>query len=195
MSPKQTTTTEYPRLVVFSAPSGAGKTTLTRMLLKDFPTIQLSVSATTRSRRPTEQEGIHYQFLTVPQFKQAIAAGDFIEWAEVHGHLYGTLKSQVDRAITAGKTLLFDIDVQGAMNIRGLYPRRALLIFVLPPSMEELKKRLSDRKTESSESLETRITGAYNELAWSEKFDYQVTNDDLTRAYTELKTILSRECP
>jgi guanylate kinase len=183
------------RLVVVSAPSGAGKTTLCEMLIRDFPNIRLSISTTTRPRRPTEKDGIHYQFVSPEGFQQKIDAGEFAEWAEVHGHSYGTSKRTIENALAAGKNVLFDIDVQGAMNLQKQYGERVLLIFILPPSIAELEQRLRNRKGDSPASIEKRLKNAYNELEWGKKFDYQITNDHLDRAYQELKEILRKECP
>lgn len=183
-----------PRLIVVSAPSGAGKTTLCEKLIADFPNIVLSISSTTRAKRPQEQEGVHYHYLTPTAFQEKIDAGEFAEWAEVHGKRYGTAKSTIDQNLRQGKHTLFDIDVQGAMSLRKAYGTRVLLIFIHPPSLETLEQRLIKRQGDSSASIETRLRNAYDELRWSEKFDHQILNDDLTRAYRELRGIIEREC-
>ncbi|MCB0405331.1 MAG: guanylate kinase, partial [Bdellovibrionales bacterium] len=146
-----------PRLIVVSAPSGAGKTTLCKMLLKEFPAITLSISATTRPIRPNEKDGRDYLFLSTEQFERMRAAGEFAEWARVHNNLYGTPKKNIDDALSAGKHVLFDIDIQGADSLRKQYPDRVLLVFIHPPSMGELAKRLKDRSSDSSEAIETRL--------------------------------------
>ncbi|MEZ4750557.1 MAG: guanylate kinase [Bdellovibrionota bacterium] len=183
-----------PRLIVISAPSGAGKTTLCKMLLQEFPQITLSISATTRPQRPKEVNGSDYLFLSEAQFEGMRAQGEFAEWARVHKNLYGTPKKNIDEALSAGKHVLFDIDIQGAESLRKLYPNRVLLVFIHPPSMGELAKRLKDRSSDSSEAIETRLQNAYDEVEWSRSFDYQITNDDLDRAYQELKRIFLKEC-
>lgn len=183
-----------PRLVVLAAPSGAGKTTLCEMLLKEFPKFTLSISTTTRGKRPNEEAGTHYHFVTREEFQKKIDLGDFAEWAEVHGNRYGTSKSVIDAALKQGKHLLFDIDVQGAMSLQKHYGNRVLLIFIHPPSMAILEKRLRDRKGDSPEAIEKRLQNAYNEVAWSQKFQYQLTNDDLPKTYSELKKIIEKEC-
>jgi guanylate kinase len=184
-----------PRLIVISAPSGAGKTTLCERLMAEFgDRITLSISTTTRAIRPYEQEGVHYFFVTPEEFRAKIDRGEFAEWAEVHKNLYGTARKTIENCLTAGKHVLFDIDVQGAMSLRSQYGERVLLIFIHPPSLEVLQERLSKRKDGSSTSIETRLRNAYNELEWSRKFDHQITNDDLERAYRELKEIVKREC-
>ena len=183
-----------PRLIVLSAPSVAGKTTLCDLLLKDFKDITLSVSTTTRPMRPYEKEGVHYHFVTPEVFQAKIKANDFAEWAKVHENLYGTSKSVVDAALAAGKRVLFDIDVQGAMSLLNAYKDKVLLVFSHPPSMQELEKRLRDRKGDSLESIEKRLQNAYNEVGWSSKFDYQITNDNLEKAYRELKSTVLQEC-
>jgi guanylate kinase len=194
MSPRRSSQTKFPRLFVVSAPSGAGKTTLCEMLIKDHPNIGLSLSATTRTMRPYEKNGVHYQFLTQPQFQQKIDRGEFAEWAEVHEHWYGTPKTEIERRLKEGKHVLFDIDVQGARSLLKAYPDRVCLIFIRPPSMEILQKRLVERKGDPVRSIETRLQNAYNELEWSKIFDYQVTNDELSRAYLQLKEIVEAEC-
>ena len=183
-----------PRLIIVSAPSGAGKTTLCEKLIKDFPSIRLSISTTTRERRHYETEGVHYHFVDKSIFESKIAQQEFAEWARVHGNLYGTSKKVIEGFLADGKHVLFDIDVQGAVNLKKLYPDRALMIFIHPPSLQILEERLRGRKSESGTSLETRLQNAYNELAWSQKFDYQITNDNLERAYAQLTSIIRREC-
>ncbi|NBV51419.1 guanylate kinase [bacterium] len=183
-----------PRLIIISAPSGAGKTTLCDLLLKDFSQIQQSVSTTTRPQRPHEINGQHYFFITSEEFEKKKLAGEFAEWAEVHGNFYGTRKQTVDGLLAAGKHVLFAIDVQGALNLKKLYPTRALLIFVHPPSIEELQNRLIQRKGDAPEAIAKRLQNAYTEISWSQKFDYQITNDDLKKAYQQLKDIIQREC-
>lgn len=183
-----------PRLIIISAPSGAGKTTLCELLLKDFPQITQSISTTTRPQRPHEQNGVHYFFISASEFEAKKQAGDFAEWAEVHGNLYGTSKTTIETLLKKGHHVLFAIDVQGALSLKQLYPSRALLIFVHPPSMRELEKRLIARKGDTPQSIEKRLKNAYTEVAWSQKFDYQIVNDDLQTAYQQLKKIILSEC-
>jgi guanylate kinase len=182
------------RLIIISAPSGAGKTTLCEMLIKDFPKIQLSLSTTTRPRRHYEQEGVHYHFVDRPTFQKMIDHGEFAEWAEVHHQLYGTNKAAIEAKLAGGFHVLFDIDVQGAMSLKNQYKDRVLLIFIHPPSMKVLQERLVQRKGDSGASIETRLQNAYNELEWSKSFDHQITNDDLSAAYQKLKEIVTSEC-
>ena len=184
-----------PRLIVLAAPSGAGKTTLCEMLLRDYPNIRLSISTTTRQKRPNEVDGVHYHYVTREKFQDKIDAGEFAEWAEVHGHRYGTSRKTVDTFLGAGNSVLFDIDVQGAMSLLKIYKERVLLIFIHPPSMEILERRLRERRSDSPAAIEKRLQNAYNEVEWSKKFDYQITNDNLSRAYQELKNIIEKECP
>ena len=191
MSPKAP---KKPRLIVVSAPSGAGKSTLCEMLIKEFPQIRLSISNTTRPQRPHEVDGKHYYFVSKEEFAKKVKRGEFAEHAEVHGNSYGTLKATIESCLAEGKHVLFPIDVQGAMSLKKLYPDRVLLLFIRPPSMEVLQKRLVGRNDESLPSIETRLHNAYNELEWSKSFDYQIVNDDLNRAYQELKQILEKEC-
>lgn len=182
---------QHKKLIVVAAPSGAGKTTIVRHLLSSFNQLAFSVSATTRSRRDHEQEGVHYYFLPVEEFKAKIAQEAFLEWEEVyHNQFYGTLKSELDRLSEEGKTVVFDIDVQGALNIKSQFGEDCFTIFVLPPSLEVLKNRLQNRKTESKESLMKRIDKAEEELALSHHFDYVLLNDQLEVALAESEKIV-----
>jgi len=194
LSPKRTQHTPLPRLVVISAPSGAGKTTLSSMLLNEFPQLKRSVSTTTRTKRPNEIEGTHYHFVDEQSFQDKITRNDFAEWALVHGKRYGTTRATIEALLNENKNPVFDIDVQGAMNLKALYGDRVLLIFIHPPSMEALKERLVQRKGDSAESIENRLNNAYSEIKWSQKYDYQITNDNLERAFQELKEIIQHEC-
>ncbi len=180
---------------MLSAPSGGGKTTLCRMILVSFPNIVRSISTTTRRRRPSEIDGVSYHFITPARFQEKIDHGDFAEWAEVHGNRYGISKSTIEDALAKGNHVLFDIDYQGAMTLRGVYGTRTLLIFILPPNMETLEKRLRERGSDPSHSIETRLQNAYTELGWSEKFDHRLVNDDLNQTFQELSRIIQKECP
>lgn len=174
------------KLIIITAPSGAGKTTIVRHLLQTIGNLSFSVSATTRARRDYEQEGRDYYFLSLEDFKRRIAAGDFVEWEEVYpGKCYGTLKQEIERLWAAGKHILFDIDVYGAMNLKKTYPDRSLAIFVKPPSLEALHERLRNRKTENTQTLQERLDKATEELQFENKFDYILVNDVLSAALAE----------
>ena len=180
-------------LIVLSAPSGAGKTTLCRRLLGDFPQLVLSISSTTRPPRGNEKHGVEYYFVPRDEFERQIAAGRFAEWAEVHGHLYGTSKDTIDDGLARGRSVLLDIDVQGAASLAAAYPDRCLRVFVAPPSLAELERRLRARGTDSEETVQRRLRGAASEMARLGEFDRVVINDDLERAYAELRVVVARE--
>jgi guanylate kinase len=178
-------------LIVISAPSGAGKTTLCQRLLADFPDIQLSISCTTRAPRGKEQNGRDYFFLTVEEFEASISRGDFTEWARVHGNYYGTSKKFVEDTLARGQSVLLDIDVQGAESFRRLFPEQSLLIFVAPPSLEVLEQRLRDRGTDSEASIQGRMKNAAEEMARQDLFDHVLVNDDLNDTYRKLSSLVS----
>ncbi len=178
------------KLVVLSAPSGTGKTTLCLRLLNEIPELILSVSTTTRAPRGKERDGIDYFFVPKEEFREKIAANRFAEWAEVHGNFYGTSKDFVETAFAAGKSLLLDIDVQGAESLERHYPGRTVRIFLKPPSMTELERRLRARGTDSEEAIAKRLAGAAKEMAAIDQFDHVVVNDDLEKAYFELSGIV-----
>jgi guanylate kinase len=175
------------KLIIFSAPSGSGKTTLVRHLLaQDELNLAFSVSATSRAPRGDEQEGVHYYYKTAEEFKQHIKNEDFIEWEEVYrDHFYGTLKSEVERLWAQGKHVIFDIDVAGGLRIKKKFPKRTLAVFVKPPSVDELKRRLKERSTEPEEKINMRIAKASVELATAPQFDLILRNDDLETAKKE----------
>ena len=175
------------KLIIFSAPSGSGKTTLVRHLLaQDELNLAFSVSATSRAPRGDEQEGVHYYYKTAEEFKQHIKNEDFIEWEEVYrDHFYGTLKSEVERLWAQGKQVIFDIDVAGGLRIKKKFPERTLAVFVKPPSVDELKRRLKERSTEPEEKINMRIAKASVELATAPQFDLILRNDDLETAKKE----------
>ncbi|WP_338865328.1 guanylate kinase [Myxococcus stipitatus] len=180
-------------LLVLSAPSGAGKTTLARRLLKETPQAHFSISVTTRRPRGKEQEGVDYHFVDVATFQSKIERGEFVEWAEVHGHFYGSPQSTVDMARAQRGVAIFDIDVQGGQAIKRKHPD-AVLIFVLPPSMEELERRLRDRQTDSDETIRRRMLAARSEMERGiSAYDYVVVNDDFERAYSELRAVVVAE--
>jgi len=183
-----------PLLLILSSPSGAGKTTLTQRLLQEKGLgLTFSVSLTTRSPRPSEVDGQDYHFVDRETFLTRRDAGELAEWAEVHGNLYGTATSEIARARDAGaRALLFDVDYQGARQIKAKLPH-AVGVFILPPSMRELRKRLEGRGTESPQSLERRFAKAQEEIEHYPFFDYLVLNDDLQKALAELKGIIHAE--
>ena len=168
------------KLIVFSAPSGAGKTTLVKYILKSFSEIQFSISATSRKARGEERDGKDYYFLSNQEFKARIKNDEFIEYEEVYGgNYYGTLKSEVDRIWKDKKIAIFDIDVVGGANIKGMFPDETLSIFVMPPSIEILRKRLIERGDVSKEEIDVRIKKAESELDYASKFDNIIINNDL----------------
>lgn len=179
------------RLVVLSAPSGAGKTTIARDIMRRNPSLRFSVSATTRARRHGEVDGKDYHFLTLPAFRARVDAGAFVEWEEVFGNYYGTLREEVDRAIAEGRNLLFDVDVNGGLSIKSSYPD-ALLIFISPPSMEVLEQRLRNRGTEDEETIMRRLLRVSMEMEKGATFDVRVVNDDLTRVTDEIHALVER---
>lgn len=171
------------KLFLFAAPSGAGKTTIVRHLLNRYEQLSFSTSATTRAQRPHETDGKDYYFISAERFKTLVQEGGFVEWEEVYeGLLYGTLKSEIERLWKAGKHIVFDIDVKGALNIKKAYPEQALAIFVKPPSMEALRKRLLARGTEDADNLKKRLGRAAEEMAYEPRFDLVLVNDDLEAA-------------
>lgn len=176
------------RLVVISGPSGCGKTTIIRRLLED-PRVEFSVSATTRPRRAGEEHGRDYWFLSKDEFKRKMAAGEFIEHAEVHGNLYGTLREPMERAITAGRIYLLEIDVQGASQLQVLEVP-GLYVFIAPPDFEELRRRLRGRGTESPEVLERRLKKAEDEYRERVRYDHVVINDELEAAVAEVRRLV-----
>lgn len=184
--------TKQGKIIVFTAPSGAGKTTIVRHLLKTMPELAFSVSATTRAARDYEKDGLHYYFLTPTSFENKIVANEFIEYEEVYkGTYYGTLKSELNRLWQEDKHVLFDIDVKGAISIKKEYKELALTIFVMPPSIEELAKRLKKRSTDDAQSLQKRINKFEEEMKFSDSFDAIILNDDLDVALVEAKELVT----
>lgn len=177
------------KLIVISAPSGSGKTTIAKAVMAKYPTIEFSVSATTRPVRKGEKEGKDYFFLDRAEFERRIQQEMLVEWEEIYGNLYGTLKSEVDRALSQGRVILFDIDVKGGLSIKRHYPE-ALLIFIKLPGFEILKERLTKRNTEDPAALERRLARVPMELELGAQFDHQVENDDLARAITEVEALI-----
>ena len=178
------------RLVVFSAPSGAGKTSLITMLRKEYPFLEFSISATTRAIRGTEKNGVEYFFLTKDEFEKKINNDEFVEHKTVYGNLYGTLKCFIDDALKEGKNVLFDVDVQGGLAIKEKYPDDVIMIFIYPPSLEILKKRLELRGTDSEEVINNRLDFAKIEMEKMKEYSYNIENDSLEAAYKELKSVL-----
>ena len=177
------------KLVVLAAPSGGGKTTICDLLLKRNDNFRVSLSATTRKPREHETDGIHYYFLSDDEFRNGIDEGKFVEHAEVHGKLYGTPHSSIRNLIAEGYTVLFDIDVKGALQLKAQYPE-ALLIFIHPPSMEILETRLRSRETESEEKINLRLKRMPMEFDLARQFDFQVVNDDLQKAVMEIESLI-----
>ncbi len=181
------------KLIVFSAPSGSGKTTIVKELLKEEKfKLEFSVSATSRKKRSNEIEGKDYYFLSADEFKKKIKEDAFAEWEEVYkNQFYGTLKSEIERIRKKGNNVVFDIDVAGGMSIKKIFKEKCLTIFIQPPSIEELEKRLRHRGTETEESLKKRLAKAEKEMTFAKHFDVSVINDDLEIAVTEVKKIVA----
>jgi guanylate kinase len=177
-------------LIVVSAPSGAGKTTIVKAILAKYPSMLFSVSATTRPKRDIEVDGKDYFFLQRADFERRIAAGELVEWEEIYGNLYGTLKAEVEKALTTGRTMLFDIDVKGGLSIKRLYPHDSVIIFIKPPSIEVLRDRLRNRKTEDDATFKRRMERVAMELGMASQFDYQVVNDNLEQAIAEVDKLV-----
>ena len=181
-------------MLILSSPSGAGKTTLTRMLLQDKSLdLTLSVSSTTRERRSSEVDGIHYRFITREQFDRMRGDDEFLEWAEVHGNFYGSPRAPVEAVMAQGRDVLFDIDYQGTQQVRRKAPDDVVTIFILPPTMKELRARLERRAEDSAETIAKRITNARHEIQRWTDYDYVLVNDDLQRTYRQVLTILNAE--
>ena len=178
--------------IVLSAPSGAGKTTIARALVGASDDVVFSISATTRPARVEEVDGVDYHFLSEADFRAMIEADEFVEWAEVHGHLYGTSREAVQAALDEGRFLILDVDVQGAMQMRERVPD-VVLVFVLPPTADALVERLTERGTEGEDSVARRIENARHELEQASQFDYVVVNEDLEQAIDEVRSIVSAE--
>jgi guanylate kinase len=176
-------------LIVVSSPSGAGKTTLCRRLIAEFPDIVFSVSYTTRPKRRGEEEGVDYHFVDRAIFDTMIERGEFAEWADVHQHRYGTTVDAVRQALEGGRHVLFDIDYQGGRQIKAKFEKEAVLVFVLPPSLAELENRLHKRDTDAPEVIERRLRKAHEELKQYGIYQYLIVNDDLARAYDRLRAI------
>lgn len=179
------------RLIIVTAPSGSGKTTIVHHLLSTFEELAFSISATTRPPRPHEQDGVDYYFIENEDFIRKIANDEFLEWQEVYaGRFYGTLKSEVERLWANGKSIIFDVDVKGALNIKKSNPANALSIFIRPPSLEVLEERLRNRKTETAESIRVRLAHAKEEIRFENKFDHVIVNEVLDTALKEATSLV-----
>jgi len=180
------------KLIIFSAPSGAGKTTIVHHLLGGGVNIGFSISACSRERRANELDGVDYHFLGVEGFKEKIDNDEFVEWEEVYpDQFYGTLKSELNGLLKQGKNVIFDVDVVGGLNIKKQYGDQAIAVFVMPPSLEHLRQRLEHRSTESQETLQRRLDKAEKELTVSDQFDVILVNDDLESAFSKAELIVS----
>ena len=179
------------KVLIISAPSGAGKSTLVNHLIKSGLPLAFSVSATSRKPRAHEVNGRDYYFIRTTEFKRKIKAGEFIEWQEVYqNHYYGTLKKEIERIINEGMIPLFDVDVQGGINLKKIFGDSALAIFIMPPSVEELRARLIKRGTETPEDITMRVEKAFSEILLADSFDRVIINDDLGRASGEISTVI-----
>lgn len=180
------------RAVLFSAPSGSGKTTIIRRLMQYFDCFEFSISATSRQPRAGEQHGVDYYFLTPEEFEQRVQQGHFLEWEEVYaGTRYGTLKSEIDRICQKDKVVIFDVDVKGGINLKRYFGDDALAIFVMPPSIEVLEQRLRGRGTESEESILKRLGRSAKELEEAPRFDVTIVNDDLDNAVEKTRQVIT----
>lgn len=174
------------KVLIFSAPSGSGKTTIVKHLLKRFPELEFSISATSRAPRGEEKDGVDYYFMDAAEFMARVEEGEFVEWEEVYkGTCYGTLRAEIDRIWDRGHVVVFDVDVVGALNIKKLFGDQALSVFIMPPSVEVLRARLEGRGTDTPEAIERRLAKAEQEIEYAPKFDRVIINDNLETAYEE----------
>lgn len=179
------------KVIIFSAPSGSGKSTIVSHILKLHPEMEFSVSATSRAPRGQERNGIEYHFFTADEFRKLIAEDKFVEYEEVYaGSFYGTLKSEVQRIWDKGHVIIFDVDVKGGVNLKKYFGDKALSVFIQAPSVEELRKRLVARGTDSAEAIAKRVAKASEEMTYADKFDYILVNDDLQKAYAEAEKVV-----
>ncbi|MBQ8581099.1 MAG: guanylate kinase [Alistipes sp.] len=180
------------KVVIFSAPSGSGKTTIVRRLLERYNQFEFSISATSRAPRGEERDGVDYYFLSPEAFAQKVQEEAFVEWEEVYaGTSYGTLKSEVERIWAKGNVILFDVDVMGGINLKRIFGEKACSIFIMPPSVEELRRRLIGRATDTMEVIEKRVAKAAFEIEKAPQFDHTVVNDDLEQAIEDTRHILN----
>lgn len=182
---------EQGTIIAISAPSGTGKTTIVKRILKEFPEIIFSVSATTRKKRENETDGVEYFFLSEEEFLKRIENNEFVEWEKVYDYYYGTLKSHVKNAVSDGKSIILEVDVKGALSIKNIFPE-SVLVYIVPPSLEELEKRLRNRQTESESDFKKRINRAKMELELKDKFDYFIENADLEKAVEDTKSLIKK---
>ncbi len=181
------------KLIIFSAPSGSGKSTIVGQLLEQFPQLEFSVSATSRAPRGQERDGVEYHFLTQEEFAKRIEQQQFVEWEEVYaGTCYGTLHSEMERIWSKGNVIIFDVDVVGGLRLKRIFGAAALSIFVMPPSVEELRRRLIGRATDSAEVIEKRVAKAEQEIARADEFDSVVVNDVLSVAVDQTAAIITK---
>ena len=180
------------KLFVISGSSGVGKGTVIKEFLKKHPEFKLSISCTTRAKREGEAHGVNYFFLTTDEFKNCIKNGEFLEWAEFSGNLYGTKKEFVEKTLTNGENLILEIDTKGALNVKRIMPE-AVLIFIAPPSLEELEMRLRGRHTETEEAIQKRLASIKLEIENSKQFDYQVINDTIENAVNQLENLMLKK--
>jgi guanylate kinase len=178
-------------IIAISAPSGTGKTSIVKRIIKEIPGLVFSVSATTRKKRENENNGIDYLFITESEFLEKIKNNEFVEWEKVYDYYYGTFKSVIEENISRGKSVILEVDVKGAFSIKKIYPD-ANLIYVIPPSHEELIKRLKNRKTEDDADMQKRLERAIMELSIKDKFDYFVVNEDLDKAISDTKSLINK---
>ncbi len=179
------------KVIIFSAPSGSGKSTIVSHILKLHPEMEFSVSATSRAPRGQERNGIEYHFFSADEFRKMIAEDKFVEYEEVYaGSFYGTLKSEVQRIWDKGHVIIFDVDVKGGVNLKKYFGDKALSVFIQAPSVEELRKRLVARGTDSAEAIAKRVAKASEEMTYADKFDYILVNDDLQKAYAEAEKVV-----
>lgn len=178
------------KVIIVVAPSGSGKTTIARMLLKELDKVRFSISATTRPARPGEEHGEDYFFLSEEEFDDRIASGGFLEWEYYNGKRYGTLRSEVDKLMEMGYFPLLDIEVKGALNVKRMYGSQSLAVFIQPPSLEELERRLEGRGTEDERDLTSRLELAREEMQYADRFDHTVVNDELEEAFQQVKQIV-----
>lgn len=181
------------KVIIFSAPSGSGKSTIVNHILKLHPEMEFSVSATSRQPRGSERDGVEYHFLTPDEFRRKIAEDSFVEYEEVYaGSYYGTLKSEVQKIWDKGHVIIFDVDVKGGVNLKKYFGDKALSVFIQAPSVEELRRRLVARGTDSSEAIERRVAKAAEEMTYADKFDYILVNDDLQAAFAEAEETVDK---
>lgn len=180
------------KLIVLSSPSGGGKSTVARYLLRTFPQLQFSISATTRPKRPRETHGKEYYFMDIPEFFRKLQNNEMIESEEIFGNYYGTLKTEIDKAINQGKILVFDVDVKGALSLKEAYPKESVLIFLTPADKSALEQRLRRRHTETEEQVQVRLRRAEMEISKSVEFDHVIVNDVLATTFEEVKTLVEK---